>query len=102
MGGQGTASHPHARRATARCPSAPRARRTVDKKFNASIDEAYADVDVASTTSKRWSNLDPGELVHRPGSVLGSAVLVAGTTIGAGILALPEVTKVSNIGGLCM
>ena len=31
-------------------------------------------------------------LEHHPGSVLNSAALIAGTTIGAGILALPAVT----------
>lgn len=34
---------------------------------------------------KLFSNLDSG-LKHDPGSVVGSALLVAGTTVGAGIL----------------
>ena len=74
-----------------------RANKATRKEFNASIDEAYADADLEVATGQRWSNLDPDELVHRPGSVFGAAVLVAGTTIGAGILALPEVTKVGTI-----
>lgn len=32
------------------------------------------------------------EVVHSPGSVFGAAALVAGTTVGAGILAVPFVT----------
>ena len=41
-----------------------------------------------------FSNLsaDGTTLKHHPGSVLSSAALIAGTTIGAGILALPAVT----------
>ncbi len=34
---------------------------------------------------------------HQPGSVLGSTALIAGTTVGAGILALPAVTLPSGI-----
>lgn len=32
------------------------------------------------------------KLVHQPGSVVSSAALIAGTTVGAGVLALPAVT----------
>lgn len=32
------------------------------------------------------------KLVHQPGSVIGSSALIAGTTVGAGVLALPAVT----------
>lgn len=50
-----------------------------------------------STPSRRlWSNLNPETLKHEPGSVVGAAALVAGTTVGAGILALPAVTQVSR------
>jgi hypothetical protein len=42
--------------------------------------------------SRLFSNLGP-DLRHRPGSVLGAATLVAGTAVGAGILALPAVTQ---------
>ncbi|MBR8838174.1 MAG: tyrosine transporter [Stigonema ocellatum SAG 48.90 = DSM 106950] len=41
--------------------------------------------------------LDGNKLTHQPGSVLGSIALVAGTTIGAGILALPTVTLPSGV-----
>lgn len=34
---------------------------------------------------------------HQPGSVLGNTALIAGTTVGAGILALPAVTLPSGI-----
>ncbi len=34
---------------------------------------------------------------HQPGSILGSTALIAGTTVGAGILALPAVTLPSGI-----
>lgn len=40
---------------------------------------------------------DGNQLNHQPGSVLGSIALIAGTTIGAGILALPAVTLPSGI-----
>lgn len=41
--------------------------------------------------------LDGNQLSHQPGSVLGSTALIAGTTVGAGILALPAVTLPSGI-----
>jgi tyrosine-specific transport protein len=40
---------------------------------------------------------DGKKLNHQPGSVLGSTALIVGTTIGAGILALPAVTLPSGI-----
>lgn len=40
---------------------------------------------------------DGNQLNHQPGSVLGSTALIAGTTIGAGILALPAVTLPSGV-----
>lgn len=40
---------------------------------------------------KLFSAVD-SRLKHTPGSVFGSAALVAGTTVGAGILAVPFVT----------
>ena len=46
--------------------------------------------------SRLFSNLNPSSLKHEPGSVLGAAALVAGTTVGAGILALPAVTAESG------
>ncbi|MEO0970481.1 MAG: aromatic amino acid transport family protein [Cyanobacteria bacterium J06639_18] len=40
---------------------------------------------------------DGNQLKHHPGSVFGSAALLAGNTVGAGILALPAVTLPSGI-----
>ncbi|MEH1973008.1 MAG: aromatic amino acid transport family protein [Nostoc sp.] len=40
---------------------------------------------------------DGKKLNHQPGNVLGSTALIAGTTVGAGILALPAVTLPSGI-----
>lgn len=47
------------------------------------------------TSSRIFSTLNPKTLQHEPGTVIGSALLVSGTTVGAGILALPAVTQVS-------
>ena len=49
--------------------------------------------------TRLFSNLERnGEtLKHRPGSLLGAIALVAGTTVGAGILALPAVTLPSGV-----
>lgn len=49
--------------------------------------------------TRLFSNLvlDRGRLTHQPGSILGSTALVAGTTVGAGILALPAVTLPSGV-----
>lgn len=41
--------------------------------------------------------LNHEKLSHQPGSVLSSTALIAGTTIGAGILALPTVTLPSGV-----
>jgi tyrosine-specific transport protein len=49
--------------------------------------------------TRLFSNLElyGNKLNHQPGSVLGSTALVAGTTVGAGILALPAVTLPSGV-----
>ncbi|BAY11227.1 amino acid permease [Calothrix sp. NIES-2098] len=49
--------------------------------------------------TRLFSNLEFNgkQLTHQPGSVLGSTALVAGTTVGAGILALPAVTLPSGV-----
>ncbi|WP_414619339.1 amino acid permease [Calothrix sp. CCY 0018] len=54
--------------------------------------------DISSTT-RLFSNLsfDENKLIHKPGSVVGSTALIAGTTVGAGILALPAVTLPSGV-----
>ncbi|QDZ19422.1 tyrosine-specific transport protein [Chloropicon primus] len=55
-------------------------------------DDGYLDAEVDDEQQRLFSNLDVETLQHQPGSVLGSVSLVAGTTVGAGILALPAVT----------
>lgn len=54
--------------------------------------------DVTSTT-RLFSNVsfDGKKFIHKPGSVIGSTALIAGTTVGAGILALPAVTLPSGV-----
>jgi tyrosine-specific transport protein len=40
-----------------------------------------------------FSNINRVTRRHEPGSVTGAALLVAGTTVGAGILAMPAATQ---------
>jgi tyrosine-specific transport protein len=49
--------------------------------------------------SRLFSNLEvyPDGLKHRPGSQWGCTALVAGTTVGAGILALPTATVAAGV-----
>ncbi|MBV6621404.1 MAG: tyrosine transporter [Rivularia sp. (in: Bacteria)] len=50
-------------------------------------------------TTRLFSNVsfDGNKFVRKPGSVFGSTALIAGTTVGAGILALPAVTLPSGV-----
>jgi tyrosine-specific transport protein len=50
-------------------------------------------------STRLFSNIefDGNKLTHQSGSVLGGTALIAGTTIGAGILALPAVTLSSGV-----
>uniref|UniRef100_A0A7C9CF39 Uncharacterized protein n=1 Tax=Opuntia streptacantha TaxID=393608 RepID=A0A7C9CF39_OPUST len=43
-----------------------------------------------------FSNLNQANFKHEPGSLISSIFLVAGTTVGAGILAIPAVTQESG------
>ena len=52
--------------------------------------------EVPRRPGRLWSNLDPQTLERRKGSVGAAAVLVAGTTVGAGILALPTAAEESG------
>lgn len=61
-----------------------------------SIDDAE-DKLALDRSGRIFSNLDD-DLRHSPGSVLDAAALVAGTTIGAGILAIPAVTEPAGFG----
>ena len=53
----------------------------------------------ARTVTRLFSNVehDGRTFSHQPGSVVGSTSLIAGTTIGAGILALPAFTLPSGV-----
>lgn len=66
--------------------------------FN-TVEDAAGSEDIATTSKhdeqRLCSNLDP-DLRHRPGNVAGAATLVAGTAVGAGILALPAVCEPSG------
>jgi len=42
-----------------------------------------------------WSSLD-ASIKHQPGSLVGATALVAGTTVGAGVLALPTVASTAG------
>lgn len=59
-------------------------------------------VSAAATTTtsndRLWSNLDMTQTPfrHEPGSLPGAIALVAGTTVGAGMLALPAVCQGSG------
>eukprot|EP00798_Chlamydomonas_sp_ICE-L_P025958 gene25958-11642_t len=45
-----------------------------------------------TTPGRMFSNLNPKTLAHDPSSLVSSVLLIAGTTVGAGMLALPAVT----------
>ena len=87
-------------RAAARWNGRPRAQKRkgapVSKTFDPDVEAQFSDADVETATGKRWSIITPQQerMVHQPGTVLGCAALVAGTTIGAGVLALPAATQV--------
>eukprot|EP00850_Spirogloea_muscicola_P019928 SM000202S05899 [mRNA] locus=s202:101147:103919:- [translate_table: standard] len=46
-----------------------------------------------SAVERLFSNVNEATLQHEPGSLTSSVLLVAGTTVGAGILAIPAVTQ---------
>ncbi len=48
----------------------------------------------STNTATLYSNLNPRTHVHEPGTLWGATLLVTGTTVGAGILALPAITQV--------
>lgn len=50
----------------------------------------------SQSPDRLFSNVNPATLKHEPGSVYGAAALVSGTAVGAGILALPAVTKAAG------
>ena len=66
------------------------------EKVDANDDEEQKEQEEDQEQQRLFSNLDAETLEHRPGSVVGSISLVAGTTVGAGILALPAVTEAAG------
>lgn len=68
------------------------------KALRQEVEEVEVETSQSTVTRSRrlWSNLNPETMKHEPGSVFGAAALVAGTTVGAGILALPAVTQVDS------
>lgn len=56
---------------------------------------ATANANTNTKPLRLWSSLSQ-DMKHQPGSVLGAAALITGTTVGAGILALPVVTAPSG------
>jgi hypothetical protein len=45
---------------------------------------------------RMFSNLNEVSLKHEPGNLVSAVLLIAGTTVGAGILAIPSVTQESG------
>ncbi|GIM03080.1 hypothetical protein Vretimale_7886, partial [Volvox reticuliferus] len=86
----------------------PVRRRLKERKYTRHVSRVRLDEEtdsaIASTTATErtatiatlYSNLNPLTLAHEPGTLWGATLLVAGTTIGAGILALPAVTQESG------
>jgi len=63
-------------------------------KARAKVDvKEEVELEVSQERERLFSNVNAETLQHEPGSVAGSMALVAGTTVGAGILALPAVTQ---------
>ncbi|GAB0490179.1 hypothetical protein MMPV_001411 [Pyropia vietnamensis] len=50
----------------------------------------------AQRARRAYSNVDPITFQRLPGSLLGASALVTGTTVGAGVLAMPAVTASSG------
>lgn len=57
------------------------------------VDLARSQVQNTVQYDRLFSNLNEATLKREPGSLTGSVLLVAGTTVGAGILAIPAVTQ---------
>ena len=69
-----------------------RAGRAREARASSSSSSSSSSFSFSPGGMRLWSALDSKSLVHVPGSVGGAAALVAGTTVGAGVLALPQVT----------
>lgn len=78
---------------TFRClPNLLRSKRTSPTITHATARSASLFLVAQNKEERLFSNLGP-DLRHRPGSLLGATTLVAGTAVGAGILALPAVCQ---------
>lgn len=82
-------------RCTARKPGGSRQTMEEDSEldFPSRVDLVPAQFQKTSQYERLFSNLNEATLRREPGSMTGSVLLVAGTTIGAGILAIPAVTQ---------
>ena len=73
---------------------------SLGKEENAKKKSELKTIENAAGVTRLWSNVsedaDGGGYAHESGSVLGNAALIAGTTVGAGVLALPEITGPSG------
>ncbi|KAK3270626.1 hypothetical protein CYMTET_20980 [Cymbomonas tetramitiformis] len=58
--------------------------------------ESEGTLDEVESSGRLWSNVSESSLKHEPGSLFGAISLVGGTTVGAGILALPAETQASG------
>jgi hypothetical protein len=52
--------------------------------------------DIAIVVERLLSNLNEATLDHEPGSLSSAVLLIEGTTVGAGMLAIPSVTQESG------
>jgi tyrosine-specific transport protein len=77
-----------------------RASTSLEREENAKKKSELKTIENAAVVTRLWSNVsedaDGGGYAHESGSVLGNAALIAGTTVGAGVLALPEITGPSG------
>jgi tyrosine-specific transport protein len=68
----------------------------LEREENANEKSELKTIENGAVVTRLWSNVSEdaggGGYAHESGSVLGNAALIAGTTVGAGVLALPEIT----------
>ena len=86
------------KRALRRGAKTTRAKAKVETELVESEAKEVEAEEVSGERERLFSNLDAETLKHRPGNLVGSVSLVAGTTVGAGVLALPAVTEAAGYG----
>ncbi|XP_024530937.1 uncharacterized protein LOC9646664 [Selaginella moellendorffii] len=92
---QGTALAPHNR--VAGCRKERRGALTVVASSPGSDGRsARREISAREGYFRLFSNVNEATLKHEPGSLVSAIFLVAGTTIGAGVLAIPAVTEESG------